>query len=267
MNIPKYIDEYRKELEFKNYSQNSIKSYTCLLYRFLKAFESSYSEPKKIPTRVIKSYLRASTSVSTLKQSISAIKRFYQYVVKQPVKFRYIEYPRKNNKLPRVINHQELVEKINLVKNLKHKAILSLAYCSGLRVSEVVNLKVEHIDGKQKIILISQAKGNKDRYVPISDNVLSLLRDYYKEFRPQNYLFNGQFSDRYSIKSCQQIFKKYIDKKHSFHHLRHSSFTTMLENGTDLRVIQTVAGHNNPNTTAIYTHVSPKFLSQVNTPI
>lgn len=267
MNIPKHLGEYRKELELKNYSPNTIKSYISLVGLFLAAFDGLFTEPKKIPVSVIKEYLKESSSISVLKQNIGAIKRFYQYIVNQPLKFRHIEYPRKQRKLPRVINHEDLLAKINSITNLKHKAILSLAYCCGLRVSEVVNLKISDIDGKQRIILISQAKGNKDRYVPVSENILATLREYFKEYRPKEYLFNGQFTAKYSVTSCQQIFKKYIDTRHSFHHLRHSSFTTMLEKGVDLRVIQTVAGHRSPNTTAIYTHVSHKFLQSIQTPI
>ena len=267
MNIPRYITEYRKELELKNYSKNTIKSYISLVRLFLAAFDGTFTEPKKIPVSVIKQYLRESSSISVLKQNIGAIKRFYRYVVNQPLKFKGVEYPRKQRKLPRVINHDELLKKINAIPNLKHKAILSLAYCCGLRVSEVVNLKISDIDGKQRIILILQAKGKKDRMVPVSENVLVTLREYFKEYRPKEYLFNGQFTTKYSVTSCQQIFKKYIDKKHSFHHLRHSAFTTMLEKGVDLRVIQTVAGHRSPNTTAIYTHVSSKFLQSIQTPI
>ena len=267
MNIPKYVAEYRNELELKNYSFNTIKNYTSIVESFLVYFDGSFSDPKKIPTDSIKLYIKESKSVSVLKQRIGAIKKFYQFVVRQPLKFKYIEYPRKQKLIPRVINHEDIVSKLNRIKNLKHKAILSLAYCCGLRVSEVVNLKIEHINGRERVILVSQSKGNKDRYVPVSDGVLSVLRAYFGEVRPKVYLFNGVNSLKYSVASCQKLFKKYIDVKHSFHHLRHSSLTTMLENGTDLRVLQTIAGHSSPSTTAIYTHVSHKFLQQVNTPI
>src|SRR5690606_7666779 len=167
----------------------------------------------------------------------------------------------------RIIDQDTLISKLNNIDNLKHRSILSLAYCCGLRVSEIINLKIEDIDGKMGVILITQSKGNKDRYVPVSTNILSLLRDYYLKYRPKLYLFNGVNGGKYSITSCQQIFKKYIDQRYSFHHLRHSSFTAMLENGTDIRVIQTVAGHSSIKSTMIYTHVSPKFLATVNTPI
>jgi site-specific recombinase XerD len=259
-----HTEMFISELQLKNYSQQTVKNYKCAVLNFLSAFNIP---PKSISQNQIKAYLKESSSVSDLKNKISALKFFYKKIIKQPLKFRYIEYPRGEKKLPKVINHNDLVTKIRNISNLKHKAILSLAYCCGLRVSEIINIKLEHIDGKQRIILIAQAKGNKDRYVPVSENVLMLLRDYFKEYRPKVFLFNGQFSDQYSIKSCQQIFKKYIDKKHSFHHLRHSAFTTMLESGVDLRVIQTVAGHTSPKTTAIYTHVSQKFLASIQTPI
>jgi integrase/recombinase XerD len=114
------------------------------------------------------------------------------------------------------------------------------------------------------IIYIKNAKGKKDRIVPLSQTVLELLREYFKKYRPKEYLFNGQNNPKYSVGSCQKIYKKYIDNKTSIHALRHSSFTGLLENGTDLRVIQKIAGHSSSKTTEIYTHVSNKILSKVN---
>jgi site-specific recombinase XerD len=134
-------------------------------------------------------------------------------------------------------------------------------------VSEIVNLKIEDIDSKRMIIHIKNAKGRKDRIVPLSLTVLTLLREYFKEYKPSDYLFNGQNSSQYSIRSCQQIYKKYIDENSSIHTLRHSSFTNLLESGTDLRIIQKIAGHSSSKTTEIYTHVSNILLSKVKLPI
>ena len=117
------------------------------------------------------------------------------------------------------------------------------------------------------IIHIKNAKGRKDRVVPLSQNVLELLRKYYLEYNPVEYMFNGQSSNQYSIKSCQNIFKKYIDPNGHIHTLRHSCFTNLLENGTDLRIIQKIAGHSSSKTTEIYTHVSNQLLNKVNLPI
>ncbi len=142
-----------------------------------------------------------------------------------------------------------------------------MTYSVGLRVSEIVNIKIEDIDSKRMLIHIKNAKGRKDRIVPLSQTVLELLRNYFKEYRPKEYLFNGQNELRYSIGSCQKIYKKYIDTNSSIHTLRHSSFTNLLESGTDLRIIQKIAGHSSSKTTEIYTHVSNQLLNKVNLPI
>ena len=117
------------------------------------------------------------------------------------------------------------------------------------------------------IIHIKNAKGRKDRIVPLSQNVLDTLRLYFKEYKPQVYLFNGNNHNQYSIQSCQKLYKKYIDNQSSIHTLRHSCFTNLLENGTDIRIIQKLAGHSNIKTTEIYTHVSNKILSNLKLPI
>jgi site-specific recombinase XerD len=117
------------------------------------------------------------------------------------------------------------------------------------------------------LVHIKNAKGRKDRVVPLSQNVLNLLREYFKQCRPNEYLFNGQTSNKYSIGSCQQIYKKYIESSGHIHTLRHSCATNLLENGTDLKIIQKILGHSSVKTTEIYTHVSNQILSRVNLPI
>jgi integrase/recombinase XerD len=117
------------------------------------------------------------------------------------------------------------------------------------------------------LIAMKNAKGRKDRIVPLSPNVLNLLRDYFKEYKPIEYLFNGQFTNQYSIGSCQKIYKKYIESSGHIHTLRHSCATNLLENGTDLKIIQKILGHSSVKTTEIYTHVSNQILSRVNLPV
>ena len=175
--------------------------------------------------------------------------------------------PKSEKKLPRVIDGEFIKNQLTKITNLKHKTILTLTYSVGLRVSEIINLKIEDIDSKRMLIRIKNAKGRKDRIVPLSETVLELLRNYYKEYKPKQYLFNGQNSIQYSIGSCQKIYKKYIDSNSSIHTLRHSSFTNLLESGTDLRIIQKIAGHSSSKTTEIYTHVSNNMLSKVKLPI
>jgi len=195
------------------------------------------------------------------------LRLFYKTIIHQPNKFKFIPYPKKEKSLPRVIDKDFLISQIQKIENVKHKAIIMLAFSAGLRVSEVCNLLISDIDSKQKLIFIRQAKGKKDRFVPLSDNVLQTLREYYKKYHPKEYLFNGQFGGKYTPRSCNQIVKKYISKDCHFHLLRHSNATALLESGTDLRIIQSLLGHNSVKTTQIYTHVSVQSIRNINTPI
>ena len=207
------------------------------------------------------------TSISQQNQAINSIRFLYKFGLGKKYDKVSFKRPKSEKKLPRVIDGEFIKEKLSKIENIKHKGILSLTYSVGLRVSEIVNLKIEDIDSKRMLIHIKNAKGRKDRLVPLSQNVLNLLREYYKQFKPNEYLFNGQNSNKYSIQSCQRLYKIYIDKNSSIHTLRHSSFTNLLESGTDIRIIQKIAGHNSSKTTEIYTHVSNGLLSKVKLPI
>jgi len=266
MNIPKYSELFRKELLLKNYAKSSIDNYVSQVIKFMSDM-NTFTEPSKVNESEIKSWLMKSLSVNGMKHRLSALKLFYKTVVKQPMKFRYIEYPRSEKRLPKIIDKDFLVSKINSIANLKHKSIIMLAYSTGMRVSEICNLLISDIDSARMIITIRQSKGNKDRIVPLSVNVLYLLRLYFKEYKPKEYLFNGQFSLKYSHKSCNEIVKKYIGSNYHFHLLRHSTATALLESGTDFRIIQKLLGHSSSKTTEIYTHVSTNIISKINTPI
>jgi site-specific recombinase XerD len=207
------------------------------------------------------------TSVSQQNQIINSIRFLYKEVLGKKYDKVSFKRPRKEKKLPKVIDGEFIKSKLSKTENLKHRAILTLTYSIGLRVSEIVNLKIEDIDSKRMLIHIKNAKGKKDRILPLSQTVLELLREYFKEYRPNEYLFNGQNSLKYSIGSCQKIYKRYIDSTSSIHTLRHSSFTNLLESGTDLRIIQKIAGHSSSKTTEIYTHVSNQLLNKVKLPI
>lgn len=267
MNIGNYLFRYSEDLKMKNYSENTIKNYVSQVGLFLNRFNSKVTKPSEIKEQWIKDWLLQAKSINGRKHRISAVKLFYSLTGKQPLKFKYIEYPKSEKKLPQVIDTQQILTAISRITNLKHKAIITLAFSTGMRVSEVCNLKIEDIDSKRMIIMIRQAKGRKDRIVPLSQVTLKTLRSYVRDFKPKEYLFNGQFSLKYSPTSCNQIVKKYLGREFHFHQLRHSNATALLESGTDLRIIQSLLGHSSSRTTEIYTHVSRTTINRVNTPI
>lgn len=180
--------------------------------------------------------------------------------------------PKRPKLLPNVLSKEEVKAILNVLKNNKHSAMLSVIYACGLRRSELLNLKPSHVDSNRKLLIIKQSKGRKDRIVPISDKLIEMLRNYYLEFKPKTWLFEGQLENtKYSERSLEEVLKKSIklagiNKPVSLHWLRHSYATHLLENGTDLRFIQELLGHNSSKTTEIYTHVSTKSLQNIKSP-
>jgi integrase/recombinase XerD len=261
-----YYEICKQKLKYLNYSEKTITNYLFHINQFL-----SYStvSPSRLKSNDFQEYLnnRKFSSISQQNQVINAIRFLYKFGLNKKYDKVSFKRPKSEKKLPKVIDGEHIKSQLSKIDNLKHRAILTLTYSVGLRVSEVVNLKIEDIDSKRMIIHIKSAKGRKDRIVPLSQTVLELLRGYYKQYNPSEYLFNGQFTNKYSIGSCQKIYKKYIDSNSSIHTLRHSSFTNLLESGTDLRIIQKIAGHSSSKTTEIYTHVSNQLLNKINLPI
>jgi len=156
--------------------------------------------------------------------------------------------------------------------NLKHRMMLKMCYGMGLRVSEVVALKIERIDSKRMQVLVQQSKGKKDRYVNLPESSLTELREYFKEYKPKEYLFEGILGGQYSIRSiqavCQAAMKRaHINKRIGIHSLRHSYATHLMEQGTNINFIQKLLGHNDIKTTMIYTHVSDTNIANVKSPL
>lgn len=207
------------------------------------------------------------SSVSQQNQVINSIRFLYKYGLDKKYDKVSFKRPRSEKKLPQIIDKSFLLGQIEKIENLKHKSIIGLAYSTGMRVSEVCNLKISDVDSKRMIITIRQSKGRKDRIVALSQKILEILRLYFTEYKPKEYLFNGQFELQYSHTSCNQIVKKYLGKDYHFHLLRHSHATALLEAGTDLRIIQKQLGHSSSRTTEIYTHVSTNILQSIPLPI
>lgn len=272
MNIGKYVQLYSEDLQLKNYAKSSIENYCSQVALFLSDHNSLATKPSEITERQIKEWLLKAKTINSRKHRLSAVKLFYKYTGKQPLKFKHIEYPKADKKLPIVLSVQEIQRMFDVCENTKHKVILSLLYSAGLRVSELINLKWINIDRSRMIINIVAAKGNKDRQVMLAPILIPLLEKYYKEYKSKEYVLNGQNSLQYSDRSVGEVMKQLaekagIKKRVYTHLLRHCSFTHLLENGTDISIIQKLAGHSSPKTTQIYTHLSHTHISKINSPI
>lgn len=266
MNILKWHTEFSRDLRLKHNSNSTVKTYSHAVLKFLEHFKNE-KEPKSIPTNDIKDYLLTFKTFNTRKQALCSISKFYNITVGMPSKIKRIPYPKKVKSLPKVIDIKVLTNKISNVENLKHKTALSLGVSCGLRVSEVHNLKMCDIDRDRMILHIRNSKGQKDRIVPLSPELLKIMEKYYKFYKPKEYLLNGQNGKlQYSTNSLEKIIKKYIDPKESFHILRHSCATAIYESGTDLATLAKFLGHTSIKTTMIYTHISNNVIQNIKTP-
>ncbi len=276
--IPNYRtcpEEFIEKLKELRYSEQTIKTYASMLEEFIN-FYNKY-DVAKIDEPMIKAFLRflvseRKVSVSYQNQSINAIKFYYERILGGQRKVYYIDRPRREKLLPAVLSEQEVTEILNAVENIKHKAILITIYSAGLRISEVIRLKIKDIDSKRMQIRIEHGKGRKDRYTLLSLKALEVLRNYFVKYKPKEWLFEGQKGEQYSSRSIQNILrvavaKTKIKKKVTPHTLRHSFATHLLENGTDLRYIQSLLGHESSKTTEIYTHITTKGFDQIKSPL
>jgi len=251
-----------QKLIYFNYSKNTIKIYLHYIDEFLTTLNKSESRITSLDFQNhLNNYIFSSHSQQN--QIINAIKFLYEKVLDKKYNKVDFDRPMDEKKLPRVIDRNFLLVNINEIKNIKHKCIVLLGYTCGLRVSEVINLKIKDIDSKRMIINIVQSKGRKDRIVKLPMNLLMILRQYFKIYKPQLYLFNGQNSLQYSTESCNKIVKKYFGEDYHFHLLRHSYATHLLDMGINLRHIQNQLGHSSSKTTEIYTHVSIQSLNKI----
>lgn len=269
------MQEFIKTLTLKDYSPRTIRTYRHMFNEFLTYYQDL--DPEKISEEQIRDFLlylikERDISISYQNQSINAIKFYYEQVLERPVRSYYIQRPKKGRQLPNVLSEEEVVAILKCTDNLKHRAMLWLIYSSGLRLGELINLKIQDVDSNRMLLIVRQGKGKKDRVSLLSEKVLKLLRDYFRQYHPREWLFEGQFGGQYSPTSLQKVFRQAKEKagikKHAtVHTLRHSFATHLLERGTDLRYIQALLGHQNPKTTEIYTHITKRGLDKIKSPL
>ena len=262
-------------LEQKRYSKNTQTIYTSYFGDFIRNFkdrELADISKEEINTYILNLIREKNISASQQNQRINAIKFYYEKVLGRQREYYDIERPRKEMKLPNVLSRQEIREMICVTSNIKHKTIILLLYSAGLRRSELSNMKIRDIDSKRMLIKIVGAKGKKDRYVQLSKYALKILKDYYLEYKPIEWIVEGSGKQKYSDGSILAIVKSAsrkagIQKRVTPHMLRHSYATHHLEKGTDLRYIQEWLGHSSSKTTEIYTHVSEKNFNNFVNPL
>jgi integrase/recombinase XerD len=267
--------EYIAKLKELRYSQNTLDTYKHMFEEFINYYNDT--EIDAITDGMIVDFLRylvneRNISGSYQNQSINAIKFYFERVKGGARKIYSIERPRKEKFLPEVLSEEEIVLLLNATENLKHKAILMTIYSGGLRVSELTNLRIKDIDSNRMQIRVAQAKGKKDRYTLLGEKTLEILRQYFTEYKPREWLFEGRSGEQYKPRRIQDILKSSVDKvglkkKISVHTLRHSFATHLLEAGTDIRYIQSLLGHSSGKTTEIYTHITTKGFEQIKSPL
>ncbi len=267
------VADFVKILEVKRYSTNTIKTYSS----FVGLVKGHFQKPlNKVSEQDLHEYIynlihHKKISFSYQKQLVMSLKLYFKEILNRTINIQYLTPSRRERKLPAVLSKNEVKKLVNNLSNIKHKCIISLMYSAGLRISEAVNLEVKDIDSERMIITVRGAKGYKDRNLPLSENILLLLREYYKILTPKIYLFEGRKGGKYTATSIRQTFNRVvkkvgIKKNATPHTLRHSYATHLLENGVDVRVIQKLLGHNSLNTTMIYTHIATPTLLKVKSP-
>lgn len=267
------LEIVRKYLVQKGYSENTVRSYLNHLKHFLSSSGNSMLA-KDINEYILELLELKECSHSHCNQTINAIKICLKLTQPDQVEeLLNLPRPKKEYKIPKVLSPSEVKKILDTTQNVKHKTALMIAYSCGLRVGEVVQLTVKDIDSERMVVLIKQGKGRKDRITNLSPKMLVQLRDYYKLYRPQHWLFENPTKDApLSSRSLQKVYinsveKAGIRKATSFHSLRHSFATHLLEAGVDLRYIQELLGHSSSKTTEIYTHVSTKSIQNIVNPL
>lgn len=259
----KVVEIYKRNLTNRNYSKRTIEAYVCYLQKFLKELGKN---PYHITLSDITQYLlnKKYSSTSQQNQVIGSLKLFAKYILnRRNMQLNKIERPRRAKKLPMVLSGRYIKEKQETIKNLKHRTLLSVTFACGMRVSEVLNLQWGDLDRHRGIITIVNAKGGKDRIVPLPENLTKMLENYYLEYRPKKYVFEGQNGGQYTANSCNKLVKRYIHKKATMHTLRHSCATYLHEMGTDVATLSKFLGHSNIKTTMVYTHVSDNVIKKL----
>lgn len=260
------LDKLEAKLILRRYSWMTVKSYKMHFRQYL--LHLGERSPKEVEREDIRQYLLGRIKAERISESsqnsiINAIKFYYEQVLGRPKSYYDLERPKKPHQLPDVLSQEEVVRIFQVTENLKHRCILMLIYSAGLRLGELVKLRVADLHPDRGQVFVKAGKGKKDRYTILSPKIWALLGQYKAEYKPRYWLFEGQDGGAYSPRSVQQIFRRAVEKAKAdpfatVHTLWHSFATHLLERGTDIRYIQELLGHASIKTTEIYTHITNK---------
>lgn len=259
--MEKILKRYENYLKIQGLADNTVKIYTAIVIKFLKHCNL---EPQKCSKDQIIQFVVARGQSRTMKQSLAALNHLYIGLFNSKI-IQTIPQPKSKQFLPNILSEIEIVNVINAIPNLKHEAIIQTMYSCALRVSEVINLKVQDIQKTTNLIKIVNSKGGKSAFVPVPEATKNLLREYYKIYKPTNYLFEGQFKENYSASSIRKVFNKALRNQKIYrrirlHDIRHSRATHLLENGMDLKILKELLRHRKIETTEQYIHLTTKSL-------
>ncbi|MDD2476516.1 MAG: tyrosine-type recombinase/integrase [Dysgonamonadaceae bacterium] len=277
MDIEGLLVKFEQKLILQRYSPSSIRNYKSAVKSFLEVAEKKFSHPSELDEVSIEKYVlwkvqRHKIGSSQQRMIVASIDKFYASIYNKKLNIKHLYPARKSYSLPNYLTINEVKSLTSSLENIKHRCIIKLLYGSGLRLSELLHLKVTDIDSESMVIHIKKSKGNKDRVVMLSKALLEELRIYFIKYKPVDFLFEGQSGGMYSPKSVQVIVKNAaskagIKKKVTPHTLRHSFATHLLEAGTDIRFIQQLLGHSSIKTTEIYTHIADVTKSKIKSPL
>lgn len=267
-----YLEKTKRELQLRNYSPKTVKSYLSCLTEYFAFLDSGLDQ---INEEKIKEFLLQKQTKKYAPQTINlylnAIKFFYSQVLKIYKKIE-IRFVKKTQRIPIILSRVEIQNLLSVIKNHKHKLLIALSYGAGLRVSEVVNLKVKDLNLNELTIHLKEAKGKKDRLTLLPEKMVSDLENLIADKDYDDYVFGSERGGKLTERMAQVIFEKalqiaMVQKEATFHSLRHSFATHLLENGTDVRYVQELLGHANIRTTQIYTHITNPSIKNIKSPL
>jgi len=257
---------------YRPHTENTYRNEFAKLLQILGNVHIDTLDPERIRSYMLYCTTELKLSEAHLHSRLNSIKFYFEKVLKKESFFVDIPRPKKHSTLPKHISPRDVKKLFECTENLKHNTMLKLCYGMGLRVSEIVGLKVTDIDSGNMQVLIERSKGKKDRYVNLPESLLEQLRQYFKEYRPKQYLFEGQYGGQYGTRSAQKVFKDAMtragmNKQVGIHGLQHSYATHLMESGTDIGHIQKLLGHSDIRTTLIYAKVTARDTKKVKSPL